>query len=468
MFNKVVAGNSTVVRKVAEIVIDSHKTIYEQRTILRPVEDRLSVLLTHLNHGSSVEDIFKLICSVCETFFAFDSISLAEFVITDNNDGVGIPLFRKINQGDQLHFKAGDKYVLSNSLRKALQELDSNSNEVLILEIPNLFDYVMNQYGLTQEHLQNIIDTKIIPEHIPPASINPLLEGVKSNIRIISRIDKYNAFSLILSNKQNIPFTQFDEQTWKEFETLTNIIKTAMIKQKEIERVKLQVRTEEDMWAHMMILFSFQMSRLRDEETGDHITRVKEKTEILLKDILDRDFAGIAIAPEEIKIIKQLRAGVLSDLMMLHDIGKIGIPDNILLKPSRLTEEEFEEMKTHVIKGEDIINNIIKSEPISNERVRMIFTALQWIIGGHHEQMSGKGYPRRLSGSAIPFLARLCAIVDVHDALTHKRVYKDGFADEKVKQILIDGSGAHFDPVLVDLVLKYFEAFHEIDVRLSV
>jgi HD-GYP domain-containing protein (c-di-GMP phosphodiesterase class II) len=127
----------------------------------------------------------------------------------------------------------------------------------------------------------------------------------------------------------------------------------------------------------------------------------------------------------------------------LHDIGKIGIPDAILLKPDRLTEEEFVIMKQHVVLGQQIVAN--------NQWLKKA----QSVIGGHHEKFDGTGYPNGLRGIGIPLAARIFAVVDVFDALTSERPYKKAFSLDEAKRIIRDGCGKHFDPDIADTFLKH-------------
>ena len=122
----------------------------------------------------------------------------------------------------------------------------------------------------------------------------------------------------------------------------------------------------------------------------------------------------------------------------LHDVGKIGIPDEILLKPGKLDEKEFEIMKTHVEKGHEII-----------KRSKWLSDALE-VVQSHHEKMTGKGYPERLAGGGIPITARIFTIADVFDALTSKRPYKDAWPFEEAMKIMNEGRGTDFDPLLLD------------------
>jgi len=132
----------------------------------------------------------------------------------------------------------------------------------------------------------------------------------------------------------------------------------------------------------------------------------------------------------------------------LHDVGKIGIRDSILLKPGSLTESEFQEMKQHVRHGLDIVN-----------RSAWLKDAAE-VVGGHHERFDGSGYPGGLSGTGIPKTARIFAIADVFDALTSRRPYKEAFGLEESLEILTRGRGSHFDPEILDIFLKIASDLH--------
>ena len=133
----------------------------------------------------------------------------------------------------------------------------------------------------------------------------------------------------------------------------------------------------------------------------------------------------------------------------LHDVGKIGISDNILHKPGRLDESEFETMKTHVQQGLEIINRSGWLDDAAG------------VVGAHHEKFDGNGYPRRLRGEDIPLGARIFAITDVFDALTSRRPYKEPFSFEETMQILEEGRGSHFDPAMLDLFAGLAKGLHQ-------
>ncbi|HHY52710.1 MAG TPA: HD domain-containing protein, partial [Clostridiales bacterium] len=138
----------------------------------------------------------------------------------------------------------------------------------------------------------------------------------------------------------------------------------------------------------------------------------------------------------------------------LHDIGKGGIPDAILLKPGKPTPEEFEIMKTHVTVGHKTLASVQEQCAVN----AFLQTGME-ITLCHHEKWDGSGYPNGLKGEAIPLSARIMALADVYDALRSKRVYKDGFSHEESVEIIRRESGRHFDPHLVELFLQHHQEF---------
>jgi putative two-component system response regulator len=175
------------------------------------------------------------------------------------------------------------------------------------------------------------------------------------------------------------------------------------------------------------------LAETRDNETGNHIRRTQHYVKLLAEQTRDVFHLG----EREIDMISRSAA--------LHDIGKVGIPDAILLKPGKLTADEFGIMKTHTVLGRD---TIAQAEKYLEGGSDFLATARE-IAHCHHEKWDGSGYPRGLSGDAIPPSARLMAVADVYDALRSKRVYKDAFSHDQAVGIIVAGSGQHFDPAVV-------------------
>lgn len=161
----------------------------------------------------------------------------------------------------------------------------------------------------------------------------------------------------------------------------------------------------------------------RDPETGAHILRMSHFSKLIA--------ANLGMSEDD--------QDMLLEAAPMHDIGKVGIPDNILLKPGRLDVAEFEIMKRHSILGYEILNG---------SQSAMLQAAAQ-IALAHHEKYDGSGYPNGLVGDAIPLFARICAVGDVFDALTSERPYKKAWEDDKAIALLREGAGTHFDPACV-------------------
>ena len=174
----------------------------------------------------------------------------------------------------------------------------------------------------------------------------------------------------------------------------------------------------------------------RNVESGKHIKRIR----MLLKLMMQNMKKDYPFTNEEIDLISIASA--------LHDVGKIAIPDSVLLKPGKLTKEEFEVMKAHTTRGCEILESLDYFH--DEEYYQYCYDICRY----HHERWDGKGYPDGLSGEDIPIWAQAAAIVDVYDALTSKRVYKDAFAHDKAIQMIMDGECGEFNPKLLQCLGK--------------
>ena len=201
------------------------------------------------------------------------------------------------------------------------------------------------------------------------------------------------------------------------------------------------------------ILAMASLAETRDSDTGNHIRRTQYYVKALALKLQDHPRFSHYLTDRTIE--------VLFKSAPLHDIGKVGIPDRILLKPGRFEPHEMDIMKTHTTLGRDAIQHAEDSLGIEVEFLR---TAKE-IAYGHQEKWDGSGYPEALAGDAIPISARLMAVADVYDALISRRVYKDGMPHEKAVGIIAEGRGKHFDPDMVDAFLELQEEFRAIALR---
>ncbi len=192
------------------------------------------------------------------------------------------------------------------------------------------------------------------------------------------------------------------------------------------------------------------MAETRDNDTGHHIRRTQLYMQALCDELsMHEDYKEFLTEPMRKVIYKSAP---------LHDIGKVGVPDRILLKPGRLTPEEFEEMKKHTVYGKDTITAAEK-ELTAPE---LFLEIARDIAYSHHEKWDGSGYPEGISGTNIPIPARLMALADVYDALINKRVYKNAIPHQEAMDIILAGRGAHFDPNVVDAFVRIKDKFASI------
>ncbi len=299
-----------------------------------------------------------------------------------------------------------------------MHELKANPNTQ---DIPVIFVTAMNaehdeEYGLEQGAVDYI--TK-------PIRALPLLARIKAH--------------LALKNAQDLLRNQ-NHQLEEEISQRTH----------ELELVK-------DVSLHALAM----IAEKRDNETGNHLQRARCYVETLMQQLQHHPRFEALLSPKQQRMIAKAAP--------LHDIGKVGIPDPILLKPGRLTVEEFENMKLHVQIGADAIDNAIRrvirdtddDSKLDQDALQFLQVAHQ-IVLYHHEKWDGSGYPQGLSGENIPFPARLMAIADVFDALTHRRHYKEAYSFEKAHEIMMAGRGKHFDPEIFDAYLACQKEFERI------
>ncbi|MGM0451563.1 MAG: HD domain-containing phosphohydrolase [Thermodesulfobacteriota bacterium] len=226
--------------------------------------------------------------------------------------------------------------------------------------------------------------------------------------------------------------------------------------QKELERhnlnlqelVEEQVREISD--AQMAMIFALaKLAESRDDDTGKHIERVQSYCRLLAEALIENTHYKPGLDHRFVKNIFYASP--------LHDIGKVGISDNILLKPGKLTTEEYEIMKTHTLIGARTLEAVREKYP-QNDFINMGIEIARW----HNEKWDGSGYPDGLSGEKIPLSARIMTVADVYDALRSKRCYKPAYSHEKATEILKNDAGSHFDPLLVEIYMSLEDRFEQI------
>lgn len=262
---------------------------------------------------------------------------------------------------------------------------------------------------------------------------------------LTSAQDKVHAFSMGGIDYITKPF-QFEE-VFARLETHLRLRKLQSQMQHYNKHLETLVRNQVREISEAQLATINALSRMaesRDEDTGTHIERTQGFCKMLAQRLVGTGVFRDAIDDEFIEDIYHAAP--------LHDIGKVGIPDHILLKPGKLTKEEFESMKSHVNIGADTLAAVHRQYP-KNGMLRMGIA----IARHHHEKWDGSGYPDGLSGDAIPLPARIMALADVYDALRAKRPYKEPFDHYRATAIIFEGSGKHFDPRVVE-AFKHIQA----------
>jgi len=220
----------------------------------------------------------------------------------------------------------------------------------------------------------------------------------------------------------------------------------------EVDRRTRDVRAIRD----AAIVAMASLAETRDNETGNHIRRTQHYVRILAETLSANPAFRDTLPPDAIDLLYRSAA--------LHDIGKVGIPDSILLKPGRLTDAEFTIMKTHTTLGHAAISSAERG--LDNTNLAFLSYARE-IALTHHERWDGTGYPQGLAGEAIPLSGRVMSVADVYDALTTKRVYKPAYPHEVAVEEISGGRGTQFDPVVVDAFLAASDRFLEVSRSLS-
>ena len=221
--------------------------------------------------------------------------------------------------------------------------------------------------------------------------------------------------------------------------------KNAFLEQEVARRIKEILNIQD---VAMMAIVS--LAETRDRKTGNHIRRTQHYMKLLAMKLKEHPRFKHYLNDETISLLYKSSP--------LHDIGKVGIPDCILLKPGKFTPEEFEIMKTHTVLGRDAI---VSAEELLEMPVHFL-ESIREIAYTHQEKWDGTGYPEGISGDDIPISGRLMAVADVYDALISRRVYKLPLSHEKAVAIIKEGAGTHFDPDVVDTFLEVADEFHNI------
>lgn len=261
------------------------------------------------------------------------------------------------------------------------------------------------------------------------------------------RLSDYVYFILLTSLKGNDNLVQGLEAGADDFLSKPFNHRELMVRLRVAERI---VSLENK---NLLVFSLAKLAESRDCETGAHLERIREYSRMLAEELSKCE-----------RYSKEIDADYIQTIYLtspLHDIGKVGIPDNILLKPGKLTVEEFEVMKQHALIGSQTLDAALQAYPAAQ-----YLKVARDIARSHHEKFNGSGYPQGLAGEDIPLCARIVTVADVYDAMTTKRVYKEAFTHETARSIIIEGRGTDFDPDVVDAFLAQEENFLQVKHRL--
>lgn len=335
--------------------------------------------------------------------------------------------------------RQGYNISLADNGARALEMISENNYDLILLDImmPDTNGYqVLEQLKEDEKHV-----------HIPVIMISALDE-IESVVRCIELgADDYitKPFNPVLLKARINACLEKKTMHDKEEEHLKSIEQYNLHLEDQV-RDKVKEITETQLAA------IFAMSKLaesRDNETGEHLERMREYCRIISQKLATIDSFSRVI---DDKFIDDIYAA-----SPLHDIGKVGIPDNVLLKPGKLSDDEWVVMKSHTTIGVQTLLEVDKQHP-GNDFISMGIA----IAGGHHEKWDGSGYPAGLVGAKIPLAARILALGDVYDALTSKRCYKDAFPHDRSREIIVSTSGTHFDPDVVEAFVDMEEEFKKV------
>lgn len=374
-------------------------------------------------------------------------------------------------QTDMLRKLILDHASISKRLEEANKEL--SYNQEMLIDAQNIAKlgrwdiYVKDGYLKWTESLYDIleIDKDKVPEYdLFMKKVHPDdLEMVEEeNNKLLTRKKPWTVRYRLLMDDGRIkwvylrlnPVLDKKNQLMHYFGTIQDITEMKKIED-ELDRYNhhleqiVEEKIKEISESQMATIYALiKLSESRDDDTGAHIERTASFCRLLAKKARNNKKYKYEITDKFTETIYSASP--------LHDIGKVGTPDNILLKPGKLTDEEFKIMKNHVQIGYDTLSKIGQQYD-KNDFLKMGMDIALY----HHEKWDGNGYLKGLSGEEIPLSARIMAIADVYDALRSKRVYKEAFSHEKSVDIITQGKGSHFDPDLIDIFLGNQDEFRE-------
>lgn len=357
------------------------------------------------------------------------SIVKSEILVVDDME-LNRELLKNILQGEYIIHTAEDGY-------EAINILENNDNiSVMLLDLmmPKMDGYAVLDYMNTNK-------LRDIPVIIISSDSGSQTEKKCFEYGVVDFISKPFNGAIVLKRIENVvKLFAYQNHLEQQVEKQTKLLKN------QNDMLKRQAEKLSETNSRIIDILGTVVES-RNLESGEHVKRVKIFTKILGMFIYE-NYPEYGLTLERVEMISQAAA--------LHDIGKIAIPDSVLLKPGRLTDEEFEEMKTHTIRGHEILETI---DGIWEDEYQQ--TSIE-ICRHHHERYDGRGYPDGLKGEDIPLSAQIVSVADVYDALVSERVYKSAFTKEEAFNMIMEGKCGQFSPKILDCFSKARESFEQI------
>ena len=353
-------------------------------------------------------------------------------LIVDDNEMNRDLLLRRLGRSGYLMDTAEDG-------SQAMHKMKEKEFDLVLLDImmPEVNGYQVLEYMKDDESLR----------HVPVIMISALDE-IESVVRCVELgADDYitKPFNPVLLNARISSCLEKKEVRDKEQQHRSTIEQYNL-------HLEQQVRDKVKEISSTQLAAIFAMSKLaesRDNDTGEHLERMREYCKVVS--------AHLSGLPKYSHIIGEKYIDDIYAASPLHDIGKVGIPDHVLLKPGKLDADEWMIMKSHTTIGVQTLMEVDKQHP-GNDFISMGIN----IAGGHHEKWDGTGYPGGLAAEDIPLAARILSLGDVYDALTSRRCYKDAFSHDKSREIIMEGNGTQFDPDIIAAFVEMEDEFKRI------
>ncbi len=373
--------------------------------VLRDIVNLIGII----NQGTSFGDTLRLIFTTFKTHIPYNYIGVATFIGYEGNS-----LVAAYGESD------GSFAGLPRRLQDQATDIDSTSLKAIL--------------DSNQPRIINDLEAYAAAHTVKDYTRIILEEGVRSSITLPLVVNGKPLGFLFFSSREKNAYTEMH------VDFLRNI------------RNAIALSFEKDIFVDDLVYSSTlalaKMAEARDEDTADHLDRMRRYTMLLAKCMREDGVYADLLTPEFLHSLERFSP--------MHDIGKVGIRDNVLLKPGRLDADEMTHMRTHTVYGANVLREAEQNIARSG---RTLFKAGISIAAYHHERWDGAGYPRGLAGTKIPLEARIVAVADVLDALTTRRPYKEPFELERSFSMILEEAGKHFDPAVIGVFLANLDKF---------